>query len=103
MSDDLDERKKNLFKFSADVKKLVLNGKYQNINEALINEFYRRNGHEIFKTFADWKKEGFKVKKGMRAFILWSRPINSDDNKKFAVAYVFSNLQVEQNKVNNAA
>lgn len=66
-----------------------------------------------FKTFAGWKKEGKKVKKGEKGYIVWSKPrkykkkVESEetatgktkteefDFEFFGTAYLFSNLQVK--------
>lgn len=44
------------------------------INEILIQWYRKETGQTVFKTFHDWKKEGFKVAKGQNAFRIWSMP-----------------------------
>ena len=69
-----------------------------------------------FKTFMEWKGEGYSVKKGARGFPVWSRPKRSERKgerqredgtteevtlngpERFHMAYLFSNLQVEREK-----
>lgn len=44
------------------------------INEILMQWYGEDTGQTVFKTFHDWKKEGFKVIKGQNAFRIWSMP-----------------------------
>ncbi len=79
------------------------------LNSIIIDRFYKKDGHEDFRTFGEWKQSGFKVKKGSRGFIIWGRPIGNqkaekgeeasdEDYSYFPVCYLFSNLQVEAGK-----
>lgn len=78
----------------------------------IIAEWYRKeSGAKEFKTFAQWKSYGYNIKKGSKAFILWSKKknvtktgeaneINTDPTEEtayefFPIAYLFSDLQVE--------
>lgn len=93
------------------VAELVKFGQYPNVNAAIIAEFHRKDGHEIFHTYKQWQEQGYQVKKGSKAFHIWSRPIDAikaeesqapateeGERKYFAVAFLFSNAQVEQIK-----
>ena len=81
----------------------------------IIAEWYRKeSGATVFKTFAQWKTDGFNIKKGSKAFILCSRKrtatkgeettsdnTGASENKGisyefFPISYLFSDLQVEK-------
>ena len=77
----------------------------EGVNEWLIAYYKRTTGAEIFKTFGDWKKEGFFVTKGEKGFPVFSRPIGKIKEEKgqeatdqefsrFGTAYLFNNKQV---------
>lgn len=87
----------------------VLQNKYK-----VIDTVYKDKKNVEFKSYREWKKEGYQVRKGEKAFLLWGRPkehqIDEDKNKTeitnkepmdenhdpyFPVAYVFSNAQVD--------
>ncbi len=77
------------------------------VNSIIIDKFYKDEENKEFHTFYDWKKEGKKVKKGEKAFLIWGRkrkteqeePTQGEDPKKsfsfYPLAYLFSNKQVE--------
>lgn len=91
---------------SAEVAPLVERGDYETINAALINEIYTDEENTEFKTFSQWVKDGYQVKKGSKAFLVWARPNqkqkpeeeatpeNEDGTKFFPLCYLFSNAQV---------
>lgn len=109
------EKKKALAEISKKAKPLAqANG--LTLNQYLVEYVYKNEIHQEFKTFNDWRKEGKRVKKGEKAFTLWSRPVNAtakananESNKSvdtnqteaerefqfFNLCYVFSNAQVE--------
>lgn len=76
------------------------------VNEILIEEFYTNEENTIFKTLREWSKEGYKVKKGEKAFLIWGKPraINKkeaqqpkeDEEKEdfYPICFIFSNAQV---------
>ena len=81
------------------------------VNEVLIEEFYTDEIHQTFKTFHDWKKEGFKVNKGEKAFLIWGKPRIIENKKNptpknkteeekedefFPICFLFSNAQVSK-------
>ena len=97
------------------VKELVESGTYETINDALIDTVYKDKKNVEFKSYREWKKEAYQVRKGEKAYLLWGRPkehqIDEDKNKTeiankgsmdenhdayFPVAYVFSNAQVNK-------
>jgi len=78
------------------------------VNEILVNEFYTDKNNFEFKTLHDWSKEGFQVKKGSKAFIVWGKPKQKtkgeehkqsqnqeeDEEEFYPLCYLFSNAQV---------
>ncbi|HMT28026.1 MAG TPA: JAB domain-containing protein [Bacteroidia bacterium] len=91
-------KRDELRKLSKSVMPMVKEGTYKNVNMALIESCYKNDGNEIFKSYEGWKMEGFQVKKGEKAFLIWARPTKTEDkpeDKFFRVAFLFSNLQVE--------
>jgi len=79
------------------------------VNDVLIINYKKESGCQLFKTFHDWKNDGYKVKKGEKAFRIWGKPIkalkksetdtsNEDQEfKMFPMCCVFNELQVEKN------
>lgn len=73
------------------------------INEILISSYLDDDNKE-FKTFNGWLKEGFRVRKGSKAFLIWGKKRKATDHTKdtekdefsfFPLAFIFSNAQVE--------
>ena len=76
------------------------------VNEILIEHFYTSEEHTEFKTLHDWNKEGYKVNKGAKAFLIWGKPRatnkeqpqnqeNEEEESEFyPLCYLFSNAQV---------
>ncbi len=78
----------------------------------LLRAFYAQNGHTDLKTYEQWKKEGYQVKRGEKAILFWAKPKATKDSKANAIAagkpedeaekdyfpvkYLFSNKQVHQ-------
>ena len=81
----------------------------RSINDILKLWEKERTGATEFKSFFQWKLEGYSVKKGERAFVLWGRKRKAtakqevegkddpqeEEYKFYPLAYVFSNYQVE--------
>ncbi len=85
---------------------------YQTINDLLINYVYDPDQTHTFKSFKSWKAEGYTVKKGEHAYLLWGQPLknqkkeneseqNKEENKDdlkykdfFPLAFVFRDDQV---------
>ncbi len=80
------------------------------LNSIIIDNFYKDENNQIFKTFKEWKSEDLQVKKGQKGFVVWGRKMkatdkteakktgNSEDEKSFKffpISHVFSNNQVE--------
>ena len=106
------ENRETLKALSLQVKPLVNSGQYDFINEALIDCFYKQDGHEEFNTLPQWNKKGYRIKRGSRAFVVWGSPkemskeqqaeqqaaeSEGDEEKEnfWPLCYLFSNLQVE--------
>lgn len=108
-----EKKRHDLIALSKTVRLLVNNGIYDTINEAIIEEVYKNNGHEDFNTFYGWQKSGYQVKKGEKGFPVWGRPkkvkriepqTEKDEFSFFPLSYLFSNKQVESiYTVENAA
>lgn len=76
------------------------------LNDIIRVYFYTDTEHQIFNTFWGWKEEGYKVKKGEKAFLFWgSKRKNKQDSQTqsqdeesysfFPLCYLFSNAQIE--------
>ena len=103
------EKRHTLHEMSNEVKPLVKAGKYPTVNAAVIDIFYKKDGHEVFKTFHQWKAEGKRVKKGETAFFVWAKPLTAlkeeqgkttdeeTGNDFFPLCFLFSNMQVMDN------
>lgn len=50
-------------------------------NEVL-KVFYGISENQELKSFKKWKKEGYIVKKGEKAYTFWSRPISAEHKEK---------------------
>ena len=88
----------------------------EKMNEILKKYYSNQCRVSEFDTFLGWKEKGFKVRKGAKAFLFWSKPkvhkideegnktvqnfsIDNEDEdkeKKYYISYLFSNLQVEK-------
>lgn len=77
----------------------------ETVNSVLISWLTNKE-HKQFNSFWQWKKLGYKVKKGEKAFFVWSKKLKAKDKAKateedekefsfFSLAYLFSNAQVE--------
>ena len=95
----------NLKAISGPAKLLVQMGRFDTVNEAIIETIYSSKEHQEFKTFNEWGKLGFKVVKGSKAFAVWAKPKQAqnhntekegDEYKYFPICYLFSNAQVER-------
>lgn len=106
----IDIARENLKLLSLEVKDLVEDGTFFTINDAIMETLYKDNTHREFKSFRQWKKDGYHVNKGEKAFLLWAKPKqiqkpiedgkseNDIDEmlKYFPIAYLFSNAQVSE-------
>ena len=105
------EKKKALIALSKIAKEIQeMEDEPRNINSILIEDFYSKGPHKEFNTFAEWIKQGQRVKKGEKAFLVWGRKRKSNqdqptaepqtkEEKEFSfypLCYLFSNAQVKQ-------
>lgn len=76
------------------------------INDVLLGTMYKSEEHNQFNTFKGWIEKGQMVKKGSKAFFIWSKPRKVQKNKEdqegekdaykmYGIAHLFSNAQVE--------
>lgn len=105
----IDIARESLKLLSLEVKDLVEDGTFFTINDAIMETLYKDNTHREFKSYRQWKKEGYQVNKGEKAYLLWAKPkqiqkpieegTSSEDLdemlKYFPIAYLFSNAQVD--------
>ncbi len=101
-----DENREKLKQLSNQVKHLVQEGKFSTMNEAILATFYQNEHNTEFRSFLNWSQNGYQIKKGEKAFLLWGKPkehhvVNKDDPEKedtdysfYPIAKVFSNNQV---------
>lgn len=104
------ERRKALKDLSNELKTMAeQSGNEAHVND-LLREFYAETGHTQLKTFDQWKAEGYFVRKGEKALLLWGKPTASKASKQTAteqgkaeedaendfypLAYLFSQQQV---------
>jgi hypothetical protein len=119
MSEKTKENREKLHKLSLIAKEMqttyILNGlEPPNINFLIVENMYKKDDKElIFNTFNEWKEQGFYVKKGEKAYLIWSRPVDNlkeeektEEDKQnktgkfFAVSYIFSSKQVAKMESN---
>jgi hypothetical protein len=70
------------------------------LNDVLLDMYRDDTGAREFKTLAEWNRNGYRVKRGERAFYLWGgkrKAINEQGNEYhyFSLCWVFSDRQVE--------
>lgn len=106
----IDIARENLKLLSLEVADLVEDGTFFTINDAIVETLYKDETHKEFKSYRQWKKEGYQVNKGEKAYLLWAKPKQiqkpiTDGTAKedldemlkfFPIAYLFSNAQVNQ-------
>ena len=99
------QARQQLKAISKELKPLVTAGKFTSLNKALIEVAYKNETNQVFKTFNQWKQEGFSILKGSKAFPIWAQPIKGTRAKEgeapesyefFPVCYLFSNAQVRR-------
>ena len=103
----IQEKRDLLKEISGVARQLVEDGKYDKINDAIIDMFYRNGDHKEFNTFWQWVGRGFKVKKGETAFCVWAKflsvqkadkgePMDEETKDFYPICFLFSNAQVEE-------
>jgi len=109
------EKLKAISKKAKEIHELILKEGVITVNDMIMTYIYNEKGKLTFKSFKGWKKEGFSVKKGEKAFLLWGQPLGiekqeegakakpeikevgegeQEEDSFFPVAYVFSSNQV---------
>jgi hypothetical protein len=98
------QNRAELIELSKVAKMAVKTGQFDSVNEALVS-FYISPEHQTFKTFWEWKEEGYNIKKGAVSFKVWGTPKKShrpqpaegqdDEYQYWPICYLFSNAQVE--------
>jgi len=77
----------------------------RSLNSFIIENFYQDSENVVLNTFNQWQQNGYQVKKGSKAFVLWGRPLASQkaekqeepqegDEQFFPLCHLFSNAQV---------
>lgn len=87
MTKAISPAKKELIKMSKEAKSIrkhmvdmaktpeqALEAQLTTINQILMEMHQKATGQTEFKTFHDWKKAGFKVRKGEKSFRIWGKP-----------------------------
>lgn len=94
-----------LIQISAGLRVLVKEGALDSVNEGL-KEIYEKSDSNIeeFRTFWQWKDEGYTINKGSKAFLIWGQPRKGsqiaegsdepEDYKYWPLCYLFANTQV---------
>ena len=94
-----------LIQISAGLRVLVKAGALDSVNEGL-KEIYEKSDPNIeeFRTFWQWKDEGYTINKGSKAFLIWGQPRKGsqmaegsdepEDYKYWPLCYLFANTQV---------
>ncbi len=99
------ENRKTLIAQSKVVRALIETGEYDSVNEGLKDLICEKNPEITeFKTFRQWKEEGYTILKGSRAFVLWGQPrkvsqvpegeTEPEEYKYWPLCYLFANTQV---------
>jgi hypothetical protein len=77
------------------------------LNQYILNTYKAQTGAKVFKTFKQWKNEGYTIIKGSKGFPIFSRPIgkikqdkgieaSTEEFKYFGTAILFNELQVKK-------
>lgn len=104
---NIKQKREEIKIISTTLKELKENGSIQTINEGL-KEIYKQQGNADLRTYEQWKKAGFQIKRGAKALYLWGRQtaktITENGEEKeityFPLVAVFSENQV-YNSFNN--
>lgn len=117
MSKKISKTKRELIQLSKEAKALreelqsLGNPKFDDlsINDVLVMMYQKDTGAKMFKTYNDWKKAGFQVKKGEKSYRIWGKPIkakikdqsaeNQDEERKYQfwpMCALFNENQIER-------
>jgi len=101
------DHRKYLIQLAKDIKaKYPESHSNGNLNALILAMYKAQTGCKVFKTFAQWKAEGFKIIKGSKGYPVFSRPINTikaekgqeadQESKFFGTAILFNESQVSK-------
>ena len=69
------ERRQQLSALSRELKAVAeLTGEAENVNKLLKGYYATTYGTTDLRTYEDWKKAGYTVKKGQTSFMIWATP-----------------------------
>lgn len=96
-------KREYLKKISKLAREMLKTGEYDTINEALLS-MYKEDDNEIkeFNTFHQWRRKGYRIEKGAKAFLVWGRPVKrrqDDEDDEFTfwpMCFLFSDKQVRK-------
>lgn len=94
-----------LIQLSQPLRLLVKEGAIDSVNDGL-KEIYENSDPDIeeFRTFWQWKDEGYTIRKGAKAYLIWGQPRKSEqvpegstepeEYNYWPLCYLFANTQV---------
>ncbi len=82
-----------MLKAKTDEEKLAVAG--MTINSILLGIYEKQTGHSVYKTFKEWKDEGYTVNKGERSYRVWSAPRKGVDKCEVTVVSTGEQKTVE--------
>lgn len=111
MTAEMKAKRAELMAISQPFQMLVKQGAIASVNIGLAT-MYAEQGHRILKSFKEWQKEGFQVRKGSTALLMWGEPVErkgppteqeggpegESSNLFWPLAYLFSNQHVDKIK-----
>jgi hypothetical protein len=102
------DHRKHLIQLAKDIKaKYPESQSNGNLNQYILMMYKAQTGCKVFKTFAQWKAEGYKIIKGSKGYPVFSRPIaaikasqgkeaSDQESKLFGTAILFNENQVKK-------
>jgi len=85
---------------------------YETLNDVIVEHIYKDEVNRVFHTYKYWLENGFQVKKGQKAFLIWGKKRKNKENTEpnenkdtepnysfFPLAFLFSNAQIRPIKV----
>ena len=111
MSAEMKAKRAELMAMSQPFQMLVKQGAIASVNIGLAT-MYAQQGHRVLKSYNEWRKEGFQVRKGATALLMWGEPKErklpmaeqeggpegESGNLFWPLAYLFSNQHVDKIK-----
>lgn len=98
------ERRQELKELSKHLQIQALEHGLKTSTNFLLRQWYAADGHTELKTFEQWKAEGYSVRKGEKALLLWGKPKakqTEDETEEnitefYPLAFMFSLQQITQ-------